>query len=247
MHISLNLIHYKTFAISIGSEAFLIEKFRADGTLEKYLNENCNNKEYKFCKYKDNVLSTSYLWSGNNSLLHKIGILQMRAESKEIIKNIILKYPLLALAKLTKTTWQQLRNFHIHIDPISLHASVSNVIRTIFQNDYQSHRESLQNTNIGFFHINFFNRFYTATFYISIFLSFIFFLFALWEKNKSLAGLFILITATLIFNAAISGGLSGIYARYQSRVIWLVPLYALIGGFHFIETGQYKKLFFKRK
>jgi hypothetical protein len=256
MHVSLNLIHYKIFTISIGSEAFLIEKFRTDGTLKKYLDENCDNKEYRFCKYKDcdstckhkdNFLSISYLWDINNSLLHRIGVLQMRAESKKIIKNIILEYPFLVLTNLIKTTGKQLKSFHIQLDPISSHTSVEQAIRTIFQNDYQSYRESLQNTNSEFFRIDFFNSFYAITFYFSIFLSCIFFLFALWEKNKLLMSLFILIAATLIFNAAITGGLSGVFDRYQSRVIWLVPLYALIGGFHFIETARYRKLFFKRK
>ena len=36
------------------------------------------------------------------------------------------------------------------------------------------------------------------------------------------------LVAALVGNAALCGALSGVYDRYQARLVWLVPLFALL-------------------
>jgi hypothetical protein len=42
-------------------------------------------------------------------------------------------------------------------------------------------------------------------------------------------GLAVAVVVALLANAAVTGGLSGPHERYQSRIMWLPPLAALLG------------------
>ncbi|MEL6062495.1 MULTISPECIES: hypothetical protein [unclassified Methylobacterium] len=48
------------------------------------------------------------------------------------------------------------------------------------------------------------------------------------EQVPALAGAAMLIVTGVILNAVICGAISGVFARYQARVIWLIPLLALL-------------------
>ena len=48
------------------------------------------------------------------------------------------------------------------------------------------------------------------------------------RRRETLGGLYAAIAATLVVNAVVSGALSGVYDRYQSRFVWLVTLAALL-------------------
>jgi len=49
------------------------------------------------------------------------------------------------------------------------------------------------------------------------------------RRDGALAGLFVAVTSALIANAIMAGALSDVHDRYQSRLIWLVPLAVLLG------------------
>ena len=48
------------------------------------------------------------------------------------------------------------------------------------------------------------------------------------RRRETLGGLYAAICVTLVVNAVVSGALSGVYDRYQSRFIWLAPFAALL-------------------
>ncbi len=47
-------------------------------------------------------------------------------------------------------------------------------------------------------------------------------------RSRRLAGLSVVVTYVVLANAAIAGNISNVEDRYQARVIWLVPLLALV-------------------
>jgi hypothetical protein len=58
----------------------------------------------------------------------------------------------------------------------------------------------------------------------------------LWRRHSPrLAGLTLVIAATVVANAGVTGVLSVVDDRYQCRVIWLVPLLA---GIFFLDWLQ---------
>ena len=57
-----------------------------------------------------------------------------------------------------------------------------------------------------------------------------------WRKHRLLLALAAVIGVGLVGNAAISGARSAPSDRYQSRVIWLVVFYALLGGWSLVTA-----------
>jgi hypothetical protein len=53
-------------------------------------------------------------------------------------------------------------------------------------------------------------------------------IFAYRQRDRSLFGLSCIVLATILGNAAICGALSGPADRYQSRVLWLLPLIGML-------------------
>jgi len=47
-----------------------------------------------------------------------------------------------------------------------------------------------------------------------------------------------LVIAGVMLNAAVCGVLAGIFDRYQARVVWLVPMLALVGGLKLHSAQQ---------
>jgi hypothetical protein len=48
------------------------------------------------------------------------------------------------------------------------------------------------------------------------------------DTARTLVALALFSLALVAINAAIAGALSGAFPRYQARVVWLVPLFALL-------------------
>jgi hypothetical protein len=48
------------------------------------------------------------------------------------------------------------------------------------------------------------------------------------RKRQLLLALTIVVVAVVTLNAAVCGVLSGVYARYQARVIWMIPMLAVL-------------------
>lgn len=63
---------------------------------------------------------------------------------------------------------------------------------------------------------------------ISLVLSLVLAARAVGRRDWSTVGLFAMIVVGLVANAAVLGSLSGPYDRYQARVVWLLPLFAVL-------------------
>ena len=49
-----------------------------------------------------------------------------------------------------------------------------------------------------------------------------------WDAPARLAAVAVLLLAAVVVNAAVCGALSGVFPRYQARIVWLAPLAALL-------------------
>jgi len=54
-----------------------------------------------------------------------------------------------------------------------------------------------------------------------------------WRHDRRLFGLAVIVAGLLLVNAAVCGILSGVFDRYESRVLWLLPLLAMVALFRF--------------
>jgi hypothetical protein len=63
----------------------------------------------------------------------------------------------------------------------------------------------------------------------------------MWRRSARILGLSIIIISTVIMNAFVTGALSGVEPRYQSRVIWLLPLLAALLILDWRGRGSWKR------
>lgn len=87
---SINAIYGFGFTLSPGSHVFMAGKLVETGTMKKYLDEQCAEKQYKLCAYKDELPQQAYqyIWD-DNSPFKKIGGWDSSAsEHRVIIRDI---------------------------------------------------------------------------------------------------------------------------------------------------------------
>ena len=242
MFITIQLIYNKTFTINADSHPFLLAKLIADGHAKKYLTENCKNKDYLLCNYQEQISQINnpgdFLW--NDSIIKKIGVTSLREEGKQIITGTLQSYPWLVLKTSLISTWNQLLHFNFPLLGTHLNSYIAKTISKDLSppNSREAYINSRQNTNKLNNTTKNFNTIHTPIIYLSLIISCIFAIIAFKKQHNIFVVLFMLIIAGLFFNASISGTLSGISSRYQNRMIWLIPFYALIAGTYLFDCWR---------
>jgi len=234
--VAVNVAAGRGFALSFHGPVVLLARLLDDGTALSYLEEACPQRRFAVCAQLDELksyrahpssnepLSDYFIWGGP---LDKLG--GFHAEQPEaiaIVQATLAKYPLVQLRTTIHNGWRQL--FFVgtgsELQPYSEEEYVSTAIKSRFGSTvYEQYRNSKQMRNILEFDL-------LNQVHISVLIaSSLFVLGAMVIKVKKpqaslYATLFVLIL--VIGNAFTLGGLNGPHQRYQSRVIWLVPLLA---------------------
>jgi 4-amino-4-deoxy-L-arabinose transferase-like glycosyltransferase len=118
------------------------------------------------------------------------------------------------------------------------------VLESAFGRELNNYRKSKQYNNDLYF------RERTKVQLITVLVSFLFILVLLifWKHGKAEKNKWVMLSLALLLflllNAAVCGILSSPVDRYQARVIWLVPLLALVIGF--IRLGESENKFIKK-
>ncbi len=233
-----NFAYTKSFKLSTSSNVFLTAKFNDTGLLKQFLDDNCiSNNEYVLCKYKDSLPESSngFLW-GSRSPLHgykepdEIVEHWLYADSAyaPIVKGILLTpayYPKL-VNDAVKYTWYQLISFKTTAGEVALgkNSAPYYPYRDHYKNELKPFLHSLQNTG----------ELRSGTFqkisHITVFLSLIIILTGLFfvKQNFTIKSSTIIIALSILLNAFISANFSVVEDRYQSRIIWLIPLLAIV-------------------
>ena len=224
------------FKLSRGSHVFLIAHFIEMGTMEEFLKENCNKPEFKDCKtclYKDSLEHSldEYLWSWNGTLTktggwentekeHNFILKKMFSDYNFAIKNIYgsIRFGLTELCQIT---------IGDGIGPLNKTTPPGIEIKKYYPSELNSFMLSKANTEpylvTKFDTANYFN-----TLLVTISVCTILYYF-LYKKNRSkeyFPG--VLLISFVILNAFLTAGLNAPNPRFQSRVIWLIPLFLFI-------------------
>ena len=120
----------------------------------------------------------------------------------------------------------QIINFKIgeQMGSYASNAGFDKLINASFPESYSSYINSEQYKGILEKIFPILNLYYTYMIYLSSIL-WIYLIIRI-RKTKESGNLVLLILTTIIFlavNALVTGGMSGVFDRYQSRIIWLVP------------------------
>lgn len=217
-------IHYLftgQFESSRGGSVFFMSNLIEMGVVDIYLDENCATKEYRICAYKDS-LPNNFLWNYEGPIGKLGGWTENEKEFGELVKDIVQKprYAKMVLGQSVIYTLKQLCNYDI-VDISPPGDRIKNAIELNYPlsetEGLENARENNNTLKTGF--INFAQN-------IVVGWCLYCYTVMLWRRRyPSKYRLFILfILICLLVNAAICSIFSGVFPRYQTRVIWLLPL-----------------------
>lgn len=217
------------FSFSRVGHVFLMARLIDMGILNEYLNDNCSKYHFNLCQYKDSM-PWDFLWDSENSPLHKSGgwtSPQVKDEYNAIIRDVMTtpKYAKLFIMKSVESTMNQFFYFSAGDGPFQGKESAPYVvISAYYPTDVKEYLSTRQHGKTLDKELS--NDGQTYLFGISLFFYMVLFLYpGLAGKYKWII-LFIL--AGLLANAFICGSFSIVLERYQTRVIWLLPLPLLL-------------------
>ncbi|WEK37950.1 MAG: hypothetical protein P0Y53_10605 [Candidatus Pseudobacter hemicellulosilyticus] len=219
----LGLLHYNyggSFKSSKGGSVFLMGSLVEMGVVKQYLDENCQHKSYFICAYKDS-LPRNFLWNEKSPIYKNGGWENNEKEYAAIAKDILTTpaYLKLVVAGSLKASVRQFSHYATG-EAYSPWPKVSRALGENYPKDYQAYKRSRQFTGrLDFAFVN-----YSQTILFAGCM--LFYVILLLDKRVAdrYKWLMLYILLGLIINAWFCATFSGVFHRYQARLIWLTPL-----------------------
>ncbi|MHA1566887.1 MAG: hypothetical protein ACTSX7_16375 [Alphaproteobacteria bacterium] len=247
--LAFNTFAYGTTTLSPYGSVHPLARFIADGPARRYLQDACPQAGYALCQVVDELPDNAdvFLWGGHDlaavqandgSVMDKVGgYLVLHEEAGTIIANTLREHFFWQLGSFIQNSWRQFGRFATG-DGLRVYAAkhaalggigggyADEVLQRHFPGEFNAYigsRQMQQTLPIAAIRpIHLLAGAAAALAAIIVLAK------ALRRRQTMAIALFATILLALVGNAVISGGLSGVHDRYQSRVIWLVMLYALV-------------------
>lgn len=226
------------FALSRGTHVFTMSRLIDMGIINPYLDEVCATKNYKLCPYKDNF-PWDFIWDYEHSPLYKTGgWLDNEEEFNAIIGDVLTrpKYLKQYLIRSFEASIEQFFTFTVGPNNPLLEGSSPHIsINRFYHNQVKEFFATKQ--AVGILKYDWLNNLQAVFILVCLFIYVILLYSGVLDKNTRIM-LWVLL-ALVFANAFVCGALSGVVARYQARVIWLVALPLVIC---FTEKGLLRKV-----
>ncbi len=230
---TVNVIMYDKFQFSASSHVFLMARMGESGILKRYLDTNCEDGNYKLCAYKNEIPSsaTTFIWPPESILYKTGGWDSTKMEYREILGEIYStpKYWKWLITDFTMATFRQFFTFSPGvIAPHLKFTAPYDCMIWKMPHELNIYLTSKQQQND--FPIDDIVRRQLILVYCSLaVIFFILFSGMLFDKYNTFSNkgiLFILLF--MLLNAFVCGALANVLDRLQGRVIWILPLVAII-------------------
>jgi hypothetical protein len=233
--ITANFVIDGRFALSNSGSVFLLARLLGDGTALRYLEKNCPQQHFAICDYLDELssfsprtdLNAQFLWGGPLDGLG--GFRAEESEASAIVAGTLSAYPLMQLGAAVDNVWRQLSSFRTG-QTLCFYPETDFLSRTI---DYifgalvyDHFRKSKQIRDIHCSRFEFINYIHSAVLLASSLVLVSFVLLGARQKQPRAFFVAVFVIVLMFGNAVMLGVFSLPDDRYQSRVIWLVPLIA---------------------
>lgn len=234
------------FQLSKGSHVFMVNHLLEIGILEDYLEDNCATKNYKICQYK-NQLGNNFMWREDSPLYVTGGWEVNEQEYKVIIHDILTtpKYLVLLSYKSVEYSIKQFFSFNTPAyPPLSITSAPGGQIRWHFKNTEREYSDSLQGRDQLHLYIN--NQTQVVLVLSSMLFLFMVFVIGLLKDAVSpgLKWSIVFVILHGILNSVVCANTSTIDDRFQNRIVWLLPFFAIIV---LIKQLESKKNLFKKE
>lgn len=226
-----------------------LARFIADGPARSYLQSACPQAGYALCAVADDLPDDAdvFLWGGHDlaavqandgSVMDKVGGYEVvHQEASTIISNTLREHLLWQLGSGAQNAWRQFGRFATG-DGLGVYAAkraafggggpayADEALQRYFPRDFDAYAgsrqlmETLPIATIRPLHL--------IAGAVAAAVAIVALSKALRHRQPLEIALFATILLALMGNAVIAGGLGAVHDRYQSRIIWLVMLYALV-------------------
>jgi len=221
-------------ALSKSKHGFLMGALVEHGIAKEYLDENCAHANYKFCAYKDSLPDKAwkFLWEKDSPFYKMGGWKGTKEEFNEIIFNTLTsrKYIFLHIKESIKATADQLTKFNIgdgngvFVEGTVLHKRMNQY----FEQEISTYESSLQsNKKLTF--LGWYNVVLSFVVFISI-IGLLMVIIKVRNQDKKLLAVILIVAISVMINAWACGTLANAIDRLGAKVMWLIPLAALMGA-----------------
>jgi len=227
----MQLVRHDRVAVSSGSQVFLLARFVEDGVAKDYLEAHCPETHFAFCAFVDRMpMSTNdFLWRQNGPVKSLGGVEAVRDEAATIVAGSLREQPLRIAWLSLGHTLNQLTKLRMdrYVQQFYSGNAQWNDCATEVKDrapfDYASYIGSRQ----ARYQIDMQPIFWLQRPFIvvsAVLLLVLLCTSAALRADRRFCELLWLAVSALLANAFICGALSGPDDRYESRMIWLVPL-----------------------
>ncbi|MCE7530519.1 hypothetical protein [Polynucleobacter sp. IMCC 29146] len=264
-----NSIFHQGVTFNRWGKVIFLARILEDGPGLQYLNSVCTKEALKTCaalplfneaakKEIDlrltttpelkNLVLNALLWDGGINAVGGLPIINN--EASYIIRETIKTYPLSMANAFVNNSLDQLKVFSVGNQfGSTIHlTAINNFFLAHFPDSYQSYFSSHQSQGTVNIATNLVNLIYNVVVILSGFFIFVIIYLSFKSKfcqiaackNSAVQLVIFSLIGFLISNAMITGGLSAVFDRYQSRVIWLLPAISLLFAIELMKQ-QYKR------
>ncbi len=221
-------------SLAKSKHVFLMGAFIEQGIVKPYLDQNCSSHDYGLCAYKDSLpeYAWQFIWEESSPLYKLGGWKETKEEFSAIIRGTFLspKFLVLHAAASFKATVSQLGRFEgLDDDGVAPNASqLRSRVEEYVPKDLNRFDHSRQNSG-QLRNLNWLNQLQRILVLISLLTIVLLFIFSRAIRENRLLlliGLFILLG--ILINAWVCGTFANPVNRLGNRMIWLIPMYALI-------------------
>jgi hypothetical protein len=228
---------YGTPSLNGDRAPFVMARIIADGPGRTYLQQNCDHLNWVICDRVNNLPGNEddFFWAENGvwQTADRTARHRMLDEEMPLVLATLRTYSRQQIAVSASNFWQQLTTYYLGAFQASPYIAedIGNVLpraRSTYLNTRQA-QDGLPTDA--------FSTLQQGTVITSLLVIIALTTFS-WRRSPHLAGLTVVIIGTVISNAFITGVLSGIDDRYQSRVIWLIPFLAGLFVIHWLDDRR---------
>jgi SAM-dependent methyltransferase len=237
--IASNYIAVGEVTFAFNGYAYPLARLVADGQAGSYLRENCPQHPYALCGYIDHLPkdATEFIWSAD-SPFRKVGWFDgYRREGREIVVGSVMRFPLWTLKSALENTGRQLVSVTTGLGLTSYLnvASPTAGLQTYYPSEFRAYQNSRQSRG-EVEPLNRLNRLHMAALIVSLLYGCAAGLLFVKRGQWLSAELLATIACAVLGNSFASGALSGPSDRYGSRLIWLLPFFALASSRQFFDS-----------
>jgi hypothetical protein len=237
-HVALHTYLYGEPSLNGKGPPFLMARVIADGPGGDYLRQHCGDAKLISCSYLSRLPSDTddFLWKADGIWMTAPPATQdqLRREEMPLVLGTLRAYPRQEIRISAGHFWEQLLNFGLWgYDP---NAWVEHMFDRVLPGARSRYLRTRQAR--GELPDDFSSSVQEWTVIASLVLMGVFASFLLRLQPERMIGLTAVVTFVIIANAFVTGVFSNVEDRYQARVVWLLPLLAILFVLHWFENRR---------